>query len=467
MKVGNFSPKDPPEGRGKPGHGTAMGNTKETPISQDVSTALKRIAELARQLEGKALLSLAHHIDIGFLHQAYARTRKDGAPGIDDVTAEEYERDLSGNLERLLNGFKSGTYKAPPVRRAYIPKADGGKRPLGIPTLEDKVLQRAVTMVLGAVYEQDFLPSSYGYRPKRGALHALSDLRKELVTRRGGWVLEADIRSFFDRMGHGHLRSFLDKRVRDGVIRRMIDKWLKAGVLEDGRIRFPEDGSPQGGVISPLLANIYLHEVLDVWFEQDVKPRMRGRTELIRYADDFVICFEREDDARRVAEVLPKRFEKYGLTLHPDKTRLLRFGEPRKPGSGNEGDDGKPPTFDFLGFTHYWARSRSGKWVIKRKTMKKRLARKAREIWQWCRQHRHEPMEWQQRRLASRLLGYYNYFGITCNHLALTQLYRCVRLAWQYWLSRRSQRGQVHWLDFERIEKRFPLPRPRIVHQWV
>jgi group II intron reverse transcriptase/maturase len=444
-----------------------MGNTNGTSISEDVSTRLKRIADLSRQLEGKALLSLAHHIDVSFLRHAYALTRKDGAPGVDDVTAEEYERELEGNLERLLNGFKSGTYKAPPVRRTYIPKADGGKRPLGIPTLEDKVLQRAVTMVLGAVYEEEFLPASYGYRPKRGALHALSDLRKGLMANRGGWVLEADIRSFFDRMVHGHLRSFLDRRVRDGVIRRMIDKWLKAGVLEDGRIHFPEDGSPQGGVISPLLANIYLHEVLDVWFEEEVKPRMRGRTQLIRYADDFVICFEREDDARRVAEVVPKRFAKYGLTLHPDKTRLFQFDEPPKFEKNDGNDDGKRPTFDFLGFTHYWARTRYGKWVIKRKTMRKRLARKAREIWQWCRQNRHAPMKWQQRRLTSRLLGYYNYFGITCNHLALTQFYRCVREAWHYWLSRRSQRGAICWLDFERIEKLFPLPRPRIVHQWV
>jgi RNA-directed DNA polymerase len=406
-----------------------MGNTNKPSTLDDVYTKLKRIAELARKLEGKPLRSLAHHIDLGLLEQAYALTRKDGAPGVDDVTAEEYARELEKNLQALLDGFKSGTYKAPPVRRAYIPKADGGQRPLGIPTIEDKVLQRAVTMVLEAVYEQDFLPTSYGYRPGIGALHALRDLRQELMAMGGGWVLEADIQSFFDKMVHQHLRSFLDQRVVDGVIRRMIDKWLKAGVMEEGRIHFPEDGSPQGGVISPLLANLYLHEVLDVWFETVVKPRLRGRARLIRYADDFVICFEREDDARRIAEVLPKRFAKYGLTLHPDKTRLFRYGKP----DGSDRSD--PPSFDFLGFTHHWGQSRSGRWVIKRKTIARRLARKAHEIWKWCRENRHEPVEWQRRRLASRLLGYYNYFGITCNYRALKQLFRLVRYAWHYWLS--------------------------------
>jgi group II intron reverse transcriptase/maturase len=303
-------------------------------------------------MSGTALTTLAHHIDINLLEEAFARVRKGGAPGIDGVTAKEYKANLETNLNDLLKRFKSGTYKAPPVKRSYIPKADGGQRGLGVPTLEDKVLQKAVTMVLGAIYEQDFLRTSYAYRPDRGALHALRDLREELMAMGGGWVLEVDIKSFFDTIEHGHLRSFLDKRVRDGVIRRMIDKWLKAGVLEEGVVWYPEDGTPQGGVISPLLANIYLHEVLDLWFENEVRPRMKGRTRLIRYADDFVICFEREDDARKVAEVLPKRFAKYGLQLHPDKTRLLRYEPPRRDSGGDE-----PPTFDFLGFTHYWAQS--------------------------------------------------------------------------------------------------------------
>jgi RNA-directed DNA polymerase len=437
-----------------------MGNTNETPTSESVSTKLNRIAELAGRMRGVPLRTLAHHIDMELMREAYALTRKDGAPGVDGETAAEYERELERNLSNVIDQFKSGTYWAPPVKRAYIPKADGGKRALGIPTIEDKVLQRAVTMVLGAVYEQDFLPASYGYRPDIGPLHALRDVRKELMEMGGGWVLEADIQSFFDSMEHGHLRSFLDKRVRDGVIRRMIDKWLTAGVMEEGEVRRTEEGSPQGGVISPLLANIYLHEVLDVWFEQGVRPRMRGRVRLIRYADDFVICFEREDDARRIAEVLPKRFAKYGLTLHPDKTRLLRF---KPPGS----DGGQHSTFDFLGLTHFWAKARSGRWVIKRKTMAKRLARKLAEIWKWCKQNLHEPMEWQRERLASRLTGYYNYYGIPCNHQALDQIYRGVQAAWRYWLNRRSQRAKMHWKRFNDLAKFFPLPRPRIVHQWV
>lgn len=439
-----------------------MGNTNERPSSESVSTRLTRIAKLAREMPGTALTTLAHHIDVELLREAYERVRKGGAPGIDGVTAEGYNANLETNLSELLKRFKSGTYYAPPVKRSYIPKADGGQRGLGVPTLEDKVLQRAVTMVLVEIYEQDFLPTSYAYRPKRGALHALRDLREELMEMRGGWVLEVDIKSFFDTIVHVHLRSFLDKRVRDGVIRRMIDKWLKAGVLEDGAVWYPEEGTPQGGVISPLLANIYLHEVLDLWFENDVRPRMKGRTRLIRYADDFVICFEREDDARKVAEVLPKRFAKYGLELHPDKTRLLRY-EP--PGRDSDGDD--PPTFDFLGFTHYWAQSHRGWWVIKRRTIGKRLVRKIKEIWEWCRKHRHEPVEEQRDRLRSRLSGYYNYHGITCNFEALEQLYRETLKSWQYWLNRRSQHRQMPWTRFLELLQEYPLPLPRIVHYWV
>lgn len=440
-----------------------MRNTNGIPGSNEVSTKLNRIAEMARQMPGTALTSLSHHINKDFLHEAFRQVRKSGATGIDGVTADEYRANLEKNLEDLHERFKSGKYFAPPVKRSYIEKADGGKRSLGVPTLEDKILQKAVAMVLGAVYEQDFLPCSHGYRPRRGALYALRDVRQWLMEMGGGWVYEVDIRSYFDTMEHPHMRSFLDKRVRDGVIRRTIDKWLAAGVLEDGRVIHPDEGTPQGGVISPLLANIYLHEVLDVWFENDVKPRMKGRCFMARYADDFVICFEREDDARRVAEVVPKRFAKYGLELHPDKTRLMNYSRP--PLKRNNDDD-EPPTFNFLGFTHYWARSHRGYWVIKRKTIRKRLTRKIREIWEWCRDNRHEPIKLQRDRLASRLTGYYNYHGITSNHDAITLLYRETRRSWRYWLNRRSQRG----LTVERflaLEQLFPLPRPRIVHDWV
>ncbi len=440
-----------------------MGNTDESSSSGKVSTRLNRIAELARQMPGKALTTLAHHIDKDFLWEAYRQVHKSGATGVDGVTAEEYEANLEMNLEALLTRFKSGTYYAPPLKRGYIQKADGGQRALGMPTLEDKVLQKAVAMVLGAVYEGSFLPSSYAYRPRRAAQHAVRDLREGLMKMRGGWVYEADIKSFFDTIEHPHMRSFLDQRVRDGVIRRMIDKWLAAGVLEQGRVTYPEEGTPQGGVISPLLANIYLHEVLDVWFETEVKPRMKGKCFLIRYADDFVICFEREDDARKIAEVLPKRFHKYGLELHPDKTRLINYQRP--PLDSNDDDD-EPPKFDFLGFTHYWSRSHRGKWVIKRRTIAKRLTRKIREISEWCRENRHLPIPEQRERLASRLTGYYNYHGITSNFEAIDKLYREVRKAWHRWLNRRSQRG-LSLEAFYELERWFPLPKPKIVHAWV
>ena len=258
-----------------------------TPIPGNVSTRLQRIAELAREAPQRAFLSLAHHIDVELLREAYRRTRKSGAPGVDGETAEKYAENLEANLQSLLDRFLSGTYKAPPVRRAHIPKGDGQQtRPIGIPTFEDKILQRAVAMVLSAVYEQDFLDVSYGFRPGRSAHQALADLWLRLTETGGGWVLEVDIQSFYDSLDHGHLRSFLDHRVLDGVLRRSIDKWLNAGVLEEGELSYPEAGTPQGGVISPLLSNLYLHEVLDQWFEREVKPRLQGESRLIRYADD-------------------------------------------------------------------------------------------------------------------------------------------------------------------------------------
>jgi group II intron reverse transcriptase/maturase len=261
-----------------------------TPSPESVSTRLQRIAELARKTPELAFTTLAHHIDVELLHEAYRRTRKDGATGIDGQTATEYAANLEGNLQSLLNRFKSGTYRAPPVRRVYIPKADGRTlRPIGIPTFEDKVLQRAVTMVLEAIYEQDFLDCSYGFRPNRSAHQALEALWRGLMEMGGGVVIEVDIKSYFDTVEHRHIRSFLDKRVRDGVLRRAIDKWLKAGVFEEGSVHRADEGSPQGGVVSPLLSNIYLHEVLDTWFATDVVPRLRAKAFMVRYADDAVI----------------------------------------------------------------------------------------------------------------------------------------------------------------------------------
>jgi group II intron reverse transcriptase/maturase len=384
---------------------------------------------------------------------------------MDGQTAADYSANLGANLKSLLERAKSGLYRAPPVKRVHIPKGTSGDtRPIGIPTFEDKVLQRAVVMVLEAVYEQDFLPCSYGFRPGRSAHQALEALRQQTMGMGGGWVLEVDIRKFFDTLDHAHLRELLQHRIRDGVLLRLIGKWLNAGVLEDGSITFPDAGTPQGGVISPLLANVYLHYVLDVWFERDVKPRLKGRAFLVRYADDFVIGFAREEDARRVLEVLPKRFGKYGLTLHPDKTRLVPFERPPHTDTPATSQRVRPGSFDLLGFTHYWGRSRRGFWVVKRKTAQGRLSRALTTIAQWCRFHRHRPIFEQHRTLSQKLRGHFAYFGITGNSAALNRFRAVVRCIWRRWLSRRHQMGFLSWPAFHRLEGRYPLPPALAVH---
>lgn len=433
------------------------------PSLESVSTKLRRIAELAREDPTRVLTTLAHHIDLDFLRTAHRAVRKDGAPGVDDQTAAAYAEGLEETLQDLLSRFKSGRYKAPPVKRAHIPKGEGKTRPIGIPTFEDKVLQRAVAMVLEAVYEEDFLDCSYGFRPGRSAHQALDAVWKGLMDMGGGWVVDVDIQSFFDTVDHAHLRGFLEQRVRDGVLRRTIDKWLKAGVMEAGVLSRPEEGTPQGGVISPLLANVYLHHVLDRWFAEQVRPRLRGRAFLVRYADDLVIACAREDDARRVLEALPKRLRRYGLSLHPTKTRLVRFERPRD-GQGPEGGV-KSGSFDFLGFTHFWSRSRRGAWVVKRKTAKDRFRRAVKRVSVWCRQNRHRPVAWQHEQLTRKLLGHYGYYGITPNSAALACYLRQVERTWQKWLHRRSQRKAMPWERFRRLLERYPLPRPRIVHR--
>jgi group II intron reverse transcriptase/maturase len=436
------------------------GKMKGTPSQEIISTKLERVAKQAREYPEQAFTTLAHHIDVEFLREAYRRTRKDGAVGVDGQTASDYERDLGSNLQSLLDRFKSGTYRAPPVRRVYIPKADGKRRPIGIPTLEDKILQRAVSMMVEAVYEQDFLDCSYGFRPGRSAHQALQALWQGLMDVRGGWVLEVDIESYFDTLEHRHMRNFLDKRVKDGVIRRTIHKWLKAGVMEEGEIRKGRAGTPQGGVISPLLANIYLHEVLDVWFEREVKRRMRGRSFLIRYADDAALVFERKDDAERVMAVIGKRFARYGLRLHPEKTRLVEFARPNR----GRDEGGKPGSFDLLGFTHYWGKSRRGWWVVKRKTAKDRFSRALGHMRSWCRWNRHRPVKEQHRVLSWKLRGYYGYYGITGNSRALERFWLEVKMAWHKWLNRRSGRNHMPWSRFAKLHECYPLPRPRIVH---
>ena len=437
----------------------------ETSSSTIVSTRLERIAKLAREAPEMALTTLAHHIDVAWLQEAYRRTRKDGATGVDRQTAVEYATNLEDNLRSLLERAKSGTYRAPPVRRVHIPKGSGAEtRPIGIPTFEDKVLQRAVAMVLEAVYEQDFRDCSYGFRPGRSAHDALEAFWKQSMRTAGGWVLEVDVRKFFDRMDHGLIREILRRRVLDGVLLRLIDKWLNAGVLENGNITFPDAGSPQGGVVSPVIANIYLHEVLDVWFEREVKPRMSGRAALVRYADDAVLLFEREEDAHKVLAVLPKRFAKYGLDLHPEKTRLVEFRRPdrRPPPPGGGGARGRPGTFDLLGFTHFWSKSRTGKWIVKRSTAKDRFRRALARVGEWCRRHRHDDVRAQQQALAQKLRGHFGYYGITGNYEALQRFWREVTRAWQKWLNRRSQRARMNWARMQKLLERHALPRPRI-----
>jgi RNA-directed DNA polymerase len=430
-----------------------------TSSSEGVSTKLERIAKLAKDMPGATLTTLAHHIDVEWLREAHRRTRKDGAAGVDGETSEAYAANLEDNLRSLLDRAKSGTYRAPPVRRVHIPKGDGKEtRPIGIPTFEDKVLQRAAQMVLEAVYEQEFLDCSYGFRPGKSAHQMLADIQHRAVRMAGGWVLEVDIKKFFDTLDHQHLREILQKRVRDGVLLRLIGKWLKAGVLEDGALEFPDEGTPQGGVISPLLANIYLHEVLDAWFEREVKPRLRGQCFLFRYADDFIILFREEEDARRVLAVLPKRFGRYGLTLHPEKTRLVEF---RRPGPRlRDGDGGKPGSFELLGFNHHWARSRANHWVVKRSTSKSRFSRAMKKVAEWCRRNRHRPIREQWKELRGKVCGHYGYYGIIGNSRALTRFLYEVRRCWHKWLNRRSQRRNLSWVQMALLLKRYPLPPP-------
>jgi len=420
-----------------------------------ISTRQMQIANLARQMPDKALHSLSRHMDVSWLREAFRRTRKDGAPGVDEQTAREYEENLEENLQSLLDRAKSGRYRAPAVKRVYIPKGDGSKtRPLGIPTFEDKVLQRAVQMLLDPLYEQDFMDFSYGFRPRKSPREALEALDEGILAMRGGWVLDADVKSFFDELDHAKLRELQRKRVTDGVILRLIGKWLNAGVLEGGVVTRSEKGTPQGGVISPLLANIYLHEVVDKWWVHTVLPRLRGKAFMVRFADDFVMVFSSKRDALRVQEALAKRLGRYGLTLHPEKTRLVRFERPYYDGRGP-----KAGTFDFLGMTHYWGRTRKGRWMPKRKTAKGRLKRSLTQLNQWFRKVRHRPVREQARQLAAKLMGHFGYYGMRGNSRGISCFrHRALKL-WYKWLNRRSQRRSMTWEVFNSMCKRLRLPR--------
>ena len=412
-----------------------------------------------------AFTSLNHYLDVEWMEYAYECTRKDGAVGVDGQTAEEYAVDLQHNLTDLIDRLKSGRYRAPPVRRHYIDKPGGDKRGLGIPSFGDKLAQRAIVMLLEPIFEQDFLDCSFGFRPGRNAHQALEVLRSGIMERRGYWVVEVDIRKFFDSLPRTTLRDSIARRVTDGVVRRLIDKWLKAGVLESGQVHFPDAGTPQGSVISPILSNVALHHVVDEWFTQAVQPRLRGPSTLVRFCDDFVMLFAHRADAERVLAVLGKRLGKFGLQLHPDKTRLVDF-RPRR-GPSDKGETALPTSFNFLGFSHVWGTSRKGYTVVQQFTAKDRLARSLKAFNQQCRLMRHWPLEVQRDRLCQMLNGHYGYFGISGNGRRLGKLHFRVRRLWYVWLSRRSWKSFLTWERYERVLQRFPLPRPRIVHRYT
>jgi group II intron reverse transcriptase/maturase len=428
--------------------------------SPTVTPKLQRIAAQAAHDPNRVFTTLAHLIDVDFLREAYRQTSKASAPGIDGVTAQEYAEHLDENRRDLHERLRSGRYQAPPVERVWLEKDDGGQRPIGKPTFEDKLVQRAVAMLLEAIYEQDFYDGSYGFRQGRSPHHALHELRERCMTEDIGWIVDADVSGYFDSIDGTQLREVLRKRVNDGSIMRLIGKWLHAGVMEEDVLTHPETGVPQGGVVSPVLANIFLHHVLDEWFEQEVQPRMKGRGFLIRFADDFVIGCEVEADARKIMAALPKRFARFGLRIHPTKTALRAF---RKPSAYQASAEG-PGTFDFLGLTHYWARSRRGFWVIKRRTARKRARRTKQSLWRWCRTKRHAPLKYQYQTLCQKLRGHFQYFGIRGNMRMLEEVLHYAEKAWRYWLSRRSSKSPIRWAQCQKLLQTYALPVPRIIH---
>jgi group II intron reverse transcriptase/maturase len=431
--------------------------------SETVSTKLQQIAEQAKRYPRRVFTTLAHHIDEDFLREAYRRTNKSSSPGVDGVTAKQYAENLQDNLQVLHERLRNGRYKAPPVERVWLEKEGGKKRPIGKPAFEDKIVQRAVVMLLGAIYEQDFYDFTHGFRPGRRPHRALKELRQQCVEMRIGWIVDADVSSFFDSIDRGWLRKAIQQRVNDGSLLRLIGKWLNAGVMDQGVWSHPERGTPQGGVISPMLANIFLHHVLDDWFVKVVRPRMKGQCFLIRFADDFVIGCTVESDARRIMKALTKRFGRFGLTIHPEKSKLISFGKPPRDDTRGHGGRG---TFDFLGFTHYWARSRRGYWVIKRKTARNRQRRAQKALWEWCRRNRHLPIPEQHQQLCLKLKGHFLYYYVRGNYRPMERLRRFAEKAWRFWLSRRSQRGSINWEKFGRLLKVFPLPKPERV-SWI
>ena len=430
-----------------------------------MSPELKRIAALARQDPELQFTSIAHLLTEEALYQAFQSLRKDASPGVDEVTYQEYQEGVRERIRDLHERLRSKRYRAQPLRRIEIPKEDGRTRKISIPSMEDKIVQKATAGILNAIYEQDFLECSHGGRPGRGAHDALNEVGRAICTRGVTHVLEADITGYYDSIVRDQLMEMIERRIRDGSILRLIGKWIRIGVITEGRLLHTKTGTGQGQVISPVLANIYLHYVLDEWFEKEVKPRLRGEAHVVRYVDDFVICFRHREDAERVQKVLSKRLGKYGLTLHPEKTRLMEFGRTALE-KWEKGNGRKPDTFNFLGFTHVCARSRRGKFMVQVRTMRKRLQRSMTEMAKWCREHRHDPVEVQHKQLNRKLRGHYQYYGRPTNYQALWRYYRGVRRVWRKWLNRRTRGKTLPWDEYAKLLRRHPLLAPRITQAW-
>ena len=422
-----------------------------------MSPKLLKVVQRAKRDPEVCFNSLAHLLDVDALRRAYEGIRKNAAVGVDGITKEEYGRGLESNLRELHEQMRTMRYRHQPIRRVNIPKERGKTRPIGISTIRDKVVQGALTEVLEAIYEPVFDDSSFGFRPGRSAHDALRALNQVLYRGEVKWILEADIQAYFDSIDRKKLREMLRERIADTSLLRLIGKCLHVGILDGESYSEPDEGTVQGSVLSPMLGNVYLHHVLDRWFRRDVQPRLRGKAHLIRYADDFVIGFEREDDARRVMGVLGKRFERYGLRLHPEKTRLLSFERPGPSQTGGKGS----ATFDLLGFTVYWRRTRWNTWAPALKTRKARLRRAIRSVAEWCRSHRHDAVKEQHAALCRRLNGHLNFFGVNWNQRSLALAIRYAERAWHKWLSRRSQKG-MNWTRFKALLQAYPLPRPTV-----
>lgn len=439
---------------------TTKGNSEGTQKPESLSTKLNRISEIAKDNPTFCFGNIAHLLRVEMLERAFRELKRNVAAGIDGVTYVQYEKELKSNLEQLHSRMKVGKYRAQPLRRVYIEKEDGKRRELSIPAIEDKVVQRATVSLLNRIYENDFLPCSYGYRPNRSPHDALDAIRAEIMRGKINYVLEVDIKDYFGSIVRDNLMIILRKRVDDRSLLRLIGKWLHVGAIEEGRLLITKTGVGQGTVISPLLANIYLHEVLDQWMENTVKPRMKGQVKLCRFSDDFVILFERKDDAEKVWRVISKRFEKYGLTLHAEKTKLIEFGYMAWRRGQRTGK--RPQTFNFLGFTHYCGTSRRGKFAVKVKTMSKRLTRSLKRVAHWCRRYRHEPISEQWQKLSQMMKGHYSYYGRRGNSRALDEFKYQVRRIWRKWLGKRHRGNPIPWVRFDQILKTYPLPQPRI-----